>query len=528
MWFTISNVVYTFCRRSITGVDFARQLAEHRRESSGQPPTKKFKSSAAPKGTKYAPGFQDRSLARRQQETEDGDAAGGDTDDRERRVQALEEMVKLGQIDQATFEKLRADIGVGGDVKSTHLVKGLDWELLQRVKAGEDITKEPEEPESKSKEGEDEVNVDEEFERVLDEKEDTVRPVEKEAKVKKSSMPPPPAPGQKKTRDQILKELKASRLAAQKSPEPPGPTLGNKFKKIGDGKGEKKRWIEKDEKGRRREVLLTTDAEGKTKRKVRWIDKPGEQNGDGRGGQLLMPDKESKPLGMEVPANISEKTLETAQDEEDDNIFEGVGAEYNPLADIGEDESSSSSSESEGEVKDESTASSRERRKADKKQADEPSAKDTVDTSTSQPKKPQNYFSSTSTEPTTEETSKNPFSSDPTILAALKRAANIRQSSPSADDKDSNEETDADSLRRQKKFLEEARKREMQDAMDMDIGFGGSRFGDEEDEEGALWADEKSNKRKRGPKKRKGDKDSAGDVMKVLEGRKKEDKGKEK
>ncbi|KAK2766316.1 hypothetical protein FQN54_007833 [Arachnomyces sp. PD_36] len=524
-----SNIPMT--PRSVTGVDFARQLAEQRREASGQPPTKRFKSSAAPKGTKYAAGYQDRTLARRQQEGEDEDGTG-DVDDRARRVQALEEMVKLGQIDMATFEKLRADIGVGGNVGSTHLVKGLDWKLLQKVKAGEDITKEESEPEPTAAK-EDEVNVDDEFERVLEEREDAVRPVEKQEKAKKSTMAPPPAPAQKKTRDQILKELKASRLAgAQQKQEPPASTLSTKFKKIGDGKGEKKRWIEKDEKGRRREVLLTTDAEGKTKRKVRWIDKPGDKNGDTRGGQLLMPDKEAKPLGMEVPADISAKALAAEPEEEDDDIFAGVGTEYNPLADIGDEDDSSSSSESEGEVKDKSTKPSKASGKADEAQRNEADTKDTVDAAPSQPTKPRNYFASTSTETTTEEPPKNPFSSDPNILAALKRAANIRQSSPSADagdgDADSNEETDADALRRRRKFLEEARKRDMQDAMDMDIGFGGSRFGDEDDDESVPLEDEKgSNKRKRGPKKRKGDKDSAGDVMRVLEGRKKDgEKGK--
>jgi hypothetical protein len=60
----------------------------------------------------------------------------------------------------------------------------------------------------------------------------------------------------------------------------------------------------------------------------------------------------------------------------------------------------------------------------------------------------------------------------------------------------------------------------------MDMGFGGSRIEDgEEDDDGVLLdfesKDRGGNKRKRGPKKRKGDKDSADDVMRVLEGRKK-------
>ena len=125
----------------MTGVDFSRQLAEQRREGN-QRPTKRFKSSAAPKGTKLPTGYQDRA-SQRQSQQESG-AAGADI---EERIAALEELVKQGQIDQATFEKLRAELGVGGDVKSTHMVKGLDWDLLRRVKAGEDVSKEPEEPE---------------------------------------------------------------------------------------------------------------------------------------------------------------------------------------------------------------------------------------------------------------------------------------------------------------------------------------------------------------------------------------------
>jgi hypothetical protein len=89
------------------GVDFARQLAEQRRESEQQPPTKRFKSSAAPKGTKLASGYQDRTALRRQQ-NEDGeeDSNGERKEGIAQRLKALEDMVKLGQIDQATFDKL--------------------------------------------------------------------------------------------------------------------------------------------------------------------------------------------------------------------------------------------------------------------------------------------------------------------------------------------------------------------------------------------------------------------------------------
>ena len=75
------------------------------------------------------------------------------------------------------------------------------------------------------------------------------------------------------------------------------------------------------------------------------------------------------------------------------------------------------------------------------------------------------------------------------------------------------------------------------DAEDMDMGFGSSRFADEEDfedkkiklskwggddvrdEDGGGIGDGKG-KRKRGPKKRKGDGNNAADVMRVLEKRK--------
>ncbi|KAF5019935.1 hypothetical protein F66182_8047, partial [Fusarium sp. NRRL 66182] len=124
--------------------EFARQLAEQRREGDqSQPPAKRFKASAAPKCTRFGSGYQDRTALRRQQQ--DDEAAEEEKEGVEQRLKALEEMVKLGQIDQATFDNLRKEIGVGGDLKSTHLVKGLDWDLLRRAKAGEDLLQKTEE-----------------------------------------------------------------------------------------------------------------------------------------------------------------------------------------------------------------------------------------------------------------------------------------------------------------------------------------------------------------------------------------------
>ncbi|GAD93641.1 hypothetical protein NFIA_054050 [Paecilomyces variotii No. 5] len=501
--------------RSVTGVDFARQLAEHRRELQ-QPPTKRFKSSAAPKGTKLASGYQDRSLLRRKQDEEEAEA-----EDKEKRVKALKELVKLGQIDQATFEKLRAEIGVGGDVSSTHLVKGLDWNLLKRVKAGEDVTKAQEEETPEAEAPEAAEDVDDEFDRVLDEKEKDVRPVApKEEKVKKGNMaaPPPPPPaassGQKRSRDEILKQLKASRTAAAagsapSAPEQTGPALGSKFKKIGDNK---QRWIEQDENGRRREILITKDAEGRTKKKVRYLDKPGEQNGG-----LLAPDKSAKPLGMEVPAEIAAKIAAAPEEEEDGDIFEGIGADYNPLGDLDDEDSSSESEDETAAVKKDVVSSK-------SPPPPETAPTEAAEKAAEAPAKPRNYFSTSITAEAEESSRANPFATDPTIMAALKRAAQLRQAESA--EAAGEEDADVEALARRKKFLEEAKRREAQDAMDMDYGFGSSRIEDEEDEEGPTWEERGGNKRKRGPKKRKGNKDSAADVLRVLDARGKGDKGK--
>lgn len=492
-------------RRSVTGVDFARQLAEHRREGD-QRPAKRFKSSAAPKGTKLPTGYQDRAQLR--------NAEDENEDNLQKRIKSLEEMVKLGQIDQATFDKLCAELGVGGDTGSTHMVKGLDWALLKRVRAGEDISKAPEKPAPPVAEEQPitEEDADEAFERLMEEKsheEIKAAPKEKKEKKKGTMAPPPPRP---KTRDEILRELKASRAAAAKAPPVvPESTLGSKFKKVGDNKPEKKRFIESDENGRRREVLLITDAEGNTKRKVRWLDKPNEPRGT---PSLPMPDKDSKPLGMEVPADIAARAATSAAPEdEDDDIFAGVGADYDPLAGIEEEDDSSSDEDGEHPEK------------PAKDLTPGPTSEEAPkpDQAPTQPVKPRNYFATSTSSTAAEEPEdrSNPLTKDPTILAALKRAAALRQASPS--DEDSG--LSAEASLRQKKFLEEARRRDAMDAADMDMGFGGSRIEDAEEDEGVLLDFEGQqrggNKRKRGPKKRKGDKDSADDVMRVLEGRKK-------
>ncbi|KAL2810816.1 hypothetical protein BJX63DRAFT_400973 [Aspergillus granulosus] len=519
--------------RTLTKPDFARQLAEYRRDEQNPPPNKKFKSSAAPKGTKLPAGYQDR--AARLRELEGGNdakdktgggrgdegAASGLSAEAAEKLKILETRFKKGVIDEATFLQRRRELGVGGDLGSTHMVKGLDWDLLRRVRAGEDLERREKEEETRVEdragdgeddEGREEIDVDEEFDKVLDGKEEAALPsAPREREKKRGSMAPPPAPGPtgRKTRDEILRELKASRAAAaaEAAAAAQENALGARFKKIGDSRVEKKRFIEQDESGRRREVLLITDAEGKTKRKTRWLDKPGES---APAAGPAAASKEAEPLGMEVPPEIAAKAAraKAAQDaeDEDDDIFAGVGADYNPLGDAGSD-GDSSGSEEEGEVATKAPA------------AQKVSATETA----GEPTKSRNYFATTSTQEENVESDRtNPLTKDPVLLAALKRAASLRQASGEGAAEGEDEAVDRDTLLRRKKFLEEARRREELDAMDMDYGFGGSRGEDDEDDEQVILQETRGGtKRKRGPKKKRGDKDSAADVLSVLEGRKK-------
>jgi hypothetical protein len=414
-------------------------------------------------------------------------------------VKALEEMMKLQQIDEATFVKLRDEI-LGGDVSSTHLVKGLDWKLLERVKRGEDVLngeKDRDEAE------EEEIDVDDEFD---DLENMEVQAVKKEEIKKKGEMAPPSLiPGKKRNRDQILAELKAARKAAH---EAKGPSLGAKFKRVGDRRAESR--IERDSKGR--EVLITVDERGNEKRKVRKIQvEPEIEKGHG----LEMPDKDAKPLGMVVP-----EAPKVEEEEEDMDIFDDAGDDYNPLAGLEEDDDDSDAEE--GEVPDDAKA------KKDKESIEKkPEAGSMAPPRRpKQPAAPRNYFGESTAEPTPVPT--GPLAlQDPTILAALKKASTLDPLT-----KEVENEEEAAKLAKRKKMLQQ----DDRDAEDMDMGFGSSRFADEEDFEekkiklsewGGKGDDDEEGgkgdgkgKRKRGPKKRKGDGNNAADVMKVLEKRK--------
>jgi hypothetical protein len=194
---------------------------------------------------------------------------------------------------------------------------------------------------------------------------------------------------------------------------------------------------------------------------------------------------------MEVPAELAAKQRALAEQEaaedEDDDIFAGVGADYDPLKDVesGDEAEESASAKPKDDAKNES---------------------------------PRNYFKTAESNQKDQKT--NPIMQDPTLMAALKRAAAIRNSEAAGSSADSQpDETD-----KSRQFLSKLKERERQDAQDMDLGFGDSRYGDDDDEEGPIYEDGDDSgkqKRKRGPKKRKGNKDNVADVMSVVDGRKK-------
>ncbi|KAM7189366.1 protein Red [Naviculisporaceae sp. PSN 640] len=520
--------------RSVAGtssnnrVDFARQLAERNRafEKSLE---KNKKKTSAPKGTKFAAGYVDRAKTRQEQQDEQ--------DEREARVKALEESLKKGEIDQATHDKLRLEIA-GGDLSSTHLVKGLDFKLLERIRKGEDVTKPKEQSEPKQESPADEekeqVEEEEDPDAILERLESAeVKAIEREKAEKKGKIATTTLnPGQKRTRAQIIAELKASREAAKAKPKEPESTLGSRFKKIGTKQAPGTR-IERDSTGR--EVMIIVDEDGHERRKVRKIDtKLSEQERREREAEELAKTN-GNVLGMEVP-EFYKQQLEAerlAQEEKDKEItiFDDVGSDYDPLAGLEGSDSDSDDSKGEdgedGEVK-------------EKDKENEKKKKDMTPPPPPGESGPRNWFKDSKAPLTSQEEYKAPSLNDPTFLAALKKAKAI-----AAKEKSEEEQIAAEREARLRKKLAESNR----DDDDMDFGFGSSRVEDEADLRDdkvkvSEWRDRRGGedggdddydddgedgggggggkgKRKRGGKKKKGDKNNFADVMKVIEQKKK-------
>ncbi|KAB5580687.1 hypothetical protein GE09DRAFT_1083199 [Coniochaeta sp. 2T2.1] len=484
--------------------EFARQLAEKAaaegKEQQG-PAAKKFRT-FAPKGSRFAAGYVDRAKTR--QEEED--------DERAEKLKELEKSFKDEEIGEEEYERLRGEIA-GGDLLSTHLVKGLDRKLLERVRKGEDVfgAKKENGAEEEEPGQEEEEEGDEDPDDLLDKLAVDVKPVEKERSQKKGTFAPTSAlvPGQKRSRNQILAELKAAREAAKAKAES---SLGSKFKKIGE-KPKAGTRIERDAKGR--EVLIIVDEDGNERRKVRRIDpKVVEEEAKAE----FKPNGEA--LGMEVPEyykqQLAEKLAKQKEEEEKEiNIFDEDGSDYDPLAGM-DGSNDESESEEEGEV-DES--------KPEAKVAPEDSKAMPPPPKTAAAARP-NYFKDSKTGLISTESQKRPDLNDPAIMAALRKAKAMDMQTKSEE-----EIKAAEREAKLKKMLEASSR----DDADMDMGFGSSRVEDEADFDEtkvklSQWGDDDEEdeggkgggkgKRKRGGKKRKGDKDSFKDVMSVIERRK--------
>lgn len=499
-------------------VDFARQVRER---NAALHPAKKFKT-AAPKGVKYGSGYVDRAKAR----VDDAEEGKGEGEDKEARIRALEEQMKLGQLSRETFEALRDQIA-GGEIESTHLVKGLDRRLLERVRRGENVL------ESGDGDTKVESNVPDVDEQLDELEEREVREVKKEKAEKKGSLA---VAGVKRSRDEIMAELRAQRKAAAEANA--APLLDGRWKKVGER--EKSR-IEYDRKGR--EVIITVDEDGIIKKKVRKVPVQGDPKGD---ADLAMPGVSQAVLGADTAVPEAKK-LEAATDSDDD-IFEGVGAEYNPLGDQeDEDEDGSSDAESLPSAPKDRAIINGDPGKPDMDddddddEEDEPSSFNSQDhpaenQQASQPPAPapRNYFNDTPT--TTEPPSQDRLAG---VEDLLKKAAKI--DTPSAN----NNATDENTARLHKRA--QMLSQHDRDLEDLDVGFGGSRYADDEDDDGdgggkrarlSEWKGsgagdggeqeggkdrrserEETGKKKRKPKKRKGDVNSAKDIMRVVEAR---------
>lgn len=509
-----------------SGVDFARQVRE--RNAGMQPAqAKKFKS-YQPKGTKLGAGYTDRAKARA---TGEGNE---DAEDKAERVKALEEQMKLGQISNEMFEALRDKI-IGDDAASSHLVKGLDRKLLERVRRGEDVlglgTAKTSEEEPTGQ-----VDFDEELDK-MGEKE--VQALKKEKTEKKGTMaPPPPLAGKKRTRDEIMAEIKAQRQAAAEAKLAAEPKLSDRWTKTTDAKKPK---FEIDEKGR--EVMITVDENGKVKKRVRKVKSaPMDQTAK----TMDAPDPSKPVLGADVaiPGSTDSKGKETKLEDDDDDdfdMFEGVGTDYNPLAGMLNDDGSDDSDDSDTERPQKKSAPTETQPSSADAAEGEAVFKAPSVTEQEVPAR-RNYFNDTT--PTTRETQEDRMAG---IRDVLKKAAKMEAlASADQDDEESRKAREAQAAQAKKRAQMLAN--EDRDMEDMDMGFGGSRLDDGADDDeddmkvklrewkgGAAgddgWEEEDGNgggkgreKKKRKPKKRKGDASSMADIMGVIEGRKSNEK----
>ncbi|TGJ75105.1 hypothetical protein EYR41_002053 [Orbilia oligospora] len=431
--------------RSVGGAtSFAQQAAAYRLQQN-PPKEKKFKSSV-PLGSKLPQGYVDRTKFR-----DDDDTT---TTDAEQRMAALMQLVEEGSLTrEEAIEQSRA---FGGDAKSTHLVKGLDFKLLERARKGEDVLAEKKDDE----ELQDEEDIEDELDQALEKKVESVKRQRKEEKDDDDDDEP-----KKKTRADILAEWKKSReeAAAKKVAES---SLGSKFKKFGE-KEKKKPKAKKEEKPTKASKDSTS---GKKRKRDHEESSKEKVLGNGTVLGILPPDL---PSTKAVPAEN--------QDEDGDvNIFDDAPDDYDPLAGLADSDDGSGSDE--GEVEDKTTKKNKTQEGMPPPPPPPPSTR------------PRNYFATSSKDAdvSTQSISSTPLSGQDLtntmeLSAAIKKAAQMRELSKADLD-----DEEAKKAARHKAMLQAASR----DDEDVDMGFGGSRtFGDDDDDDLGV-----TKKKKRGKK----------------------------
>lgn len=423
-------------------------------------------------------------------------------------------------------------------------MKGLDRKLLERVRRGEDVLRNASAHKLQAEEMEESPaeapGIEDAFDELANEELESIVHDRVEKKGELLDLPPPPSII-KKSRNDILKELRRQRedaaRAATMEHEKKYPTLGPAFRKV-NANGETTR-IETDERGR--EVLIVTGLDGKEKRKVRKHKADQKPNPEVRHDL----DDITKPINMH---NLPQPAQE---DSEDDDIFEGVGSNYNPLAHLDDDAEDAEDADSESDhtsingVKTQRVAVTEHSPPEGAVALIETVVGDASTATSTTPAARRDYFKSIARDNAAIDNELQHSSADATVRAALAKVRNLDDSSTLLQNLSTKNLTDAHTheARLKKRALElAASDRDMED---MDMGFGASRFDDAEEMErdgekvklsqwkglGAEGDDDElqdgtgAKKRKRGAKKRKGDKNNPDDVLKVME-RQKEKKAK--
>ncbi|CAD6504233.1 BgTH12-05966 [Blumeria graminis f. sp. triticale] len=436
--------------RSVADSSYSTIISRQSLQRQKSPVNKKFRSSEAPKGSKLPEGYVDRTKSRVNNNEHES------INDKAERVKSLEEVMKLGQIDELTFVKLRDEI-LGDEIgmERAGLVKGLDWGLLKKVKMGEVDAQDVITKSGLNKSEDREQKIDDGFDE-LEAKQ--IQPLIHKSSTKKGVMAPSLLTG-KRNRNQILAELKASRESTLQATTS---RLGCRFKRVGEPRPKTK--IEKDRKGR--DVMISIDENGNEKRKVRRTQKEVAENE--RSTDLLMPDKSVKPLGMEVP-----EIPQNMQSEECLDIFEDVGDDYSPLAELdGDDESDT----------EEIGTQIYPNADATKTQAEDSKVQPSNETLTPQAIV-RDYFKATNMEIVpADKTSayKTPGLLDPTILATLQKASKISLR-VAIDGNDEDEAKKVSALREKEERHKRMLMQDDRDDQDIDMGFGSSRLEDEAD-----------------------------------------------